>query len=217
MPADTQLPLAALWAVALPLLLIAITPFAKFAIVGTALRYALGTPKMPPTPVVLGISLVLSIHVMWPVISRIEADYSKLAPAAPAILDAAALTAASTQPLADFLKANTREQDAALFARLRQKAAEQSKAPSLSGPLADAISIHAPGFVLTELTEAFMSAFLIFIPFLVIDLIVSSILLATGTHMLSPTTVSLPFKLLLFVAMDGWRLIVQGMIVGYHY
>ncbi|MBS0195869.1 MAG: EscR/YscR/HrcR family type III secretion system export apparatus protein [Planctomycetes bacterium] len=214
MPADTQLPLAALWAVALPLLLIAITPFAKFAIVGAALRYALGTPKMPPTPVVLGISLVLSIHVMWPVISRIEADYSKRAPAA---IDAAALTAASAQPLADFLKANTREQDAALFTRLRQKAAEQSKTTALSGPLADAISIHAPGFVLTELTEAFMSAFLIFIPFLVIDLIVSSILLATGAHMLSPTTVSLPFKLLLFVAMDGWRLIVQGMIAGYHY
>ena len=204
-------------ALMLPFLLAAVTSFAKLTIVGCALRYALGTPKMPPNSVVIGVSIVLSIHVMWPVVTRINEEYAKLAPAGAAGIDVKALAAASPAPMAAFLKANAREKDVALFRGLRDKSAEQAKSPPLAGPVANAFSVYAPAFVLTELTEAFVAAFLLFVPFFVIDLVVSSTLLAAGAHMLSPTAVSLPLKLLLFVLMDGWRLIVQGLILGYQY
>lgn len=203
-------------AVALPFLLAAVTSFAKLAIVGSALRYALGTPRMPPNSVVVGLALVLSIHVMWPVVTRIHAAYEKAVPTGAATMNVEALGIAAAGPMADFLKANAREKDVALFRSLRDKA-EGSDTPPLAGPVADAFSVYAPAFVLTELTEAFVAAFLIFVPFFVIDLVVSSTLLAAGAHMLSPTTISLPLKLLLFVLMDGWRLIIQGLLLGYQY
>ena len=211
-------------ALVMPFLLAAVTSFAKLAIVASAVRYALGTPKMPPNSVVVGVALVLSVHVMWPVVTRVETEYARLAPAGAAGsvggvegLDAKVLAAASVGPLADFLRANAGEKDVAFFRAMRDKAGDGAKTAPLTGPVADGFSVYAPAFVLTELTEAFVAAFLIFVPFFVIDLVVSSTLLAAGAHMLSPTVVSLPLKLLVFVMMDGWRLIVQGLVVGYRY
>ena len=198
-------------AAGLPFLLVASTAFAKLAIVISALRYALGTPRMPPNAVVLGIAMVLTIHVMWPVVSAAAAGYERAGP------DVSARAAAVAGPLAVFVRKNAREKDAALFREMREKAAEKAGQPALSGPLADGLSVYAPAFVLTELTEAFLAAFLICVPFLVLDLVVSSTLLAAGAHMLSPTVISLPLKLLLFVLMDGWTMIVKGLVVGYVY
>lgn len=212
-----QLAMLVAAAIGVPMLLAVATSFAKFAIVGASLRYAMGTPRMPPSPVIAGMALVFSLQVMWPVVTRIQSGYAANASVPAGQLDAAALAAAAPGPMSEFLAANSSKQAREMFESLREKLGEQAKTPPLSGPIADAISLRLPAFALTELTEAFMVVFLVCIPFLIIDLVVGSVLLSLGMHMLNPSTVSLPFKLLLFVLMDGWKLIVQGLILGYHY
>lgn len=225
-----------------PFLFTLITSFAKLVIVGGIIRQAIGTPQIPPTMVITGLALILTVHIMSPVAEdaylrweRIQTDRAaagggegESAAENEASIDFVRdIVEATGPPLHEFLERHANPRNVVLFERLQARlrsahgrpGTEPGEAifadqPELQGYVDDAI-VLVPAFVLTELTEAFQIGFLIFIPFLVIDLVVSNILLAMGMHMLSPTTISLPFKLLLFVLVDGWSIILQGVVLGY--
>ncbi|MEM7624469.1 MAG: EscR/YscR/HrcR family type III secretion system export apparatus protein [Planctomycetota bacterium] len=228
----------------LPFLFTMITSFAKLVIVGGIIRQALGTPQIPPNTVITGLALILTLHIMWPVGQQAAINYQQLSATRGADADTTELILDAAEPaLRGFLERHASPANVQFFeglqARLRSANAAGQPADADDGATAASaeavdptgvtemigaervrqliydLSILAPAFMLTELTEAFQIGFLIFVPFLVIDLVVSNILLAIGMHMLSPTTVSLPFKLLLFVLVDGWRLIIQGVVLGY--
>ena len=228
----------------LPFLFTMITSFAKLVIVGGIIRQALGTPQIPPNTVITGLALILTMHIMWPVGQQAAINYQQLSAVRGEDADTTELIIDAAEPaLRGFLERHASPANVQFFdglqARLRSAnatgpSAELAEVTSTAGDapadptgvtdmigeerlqqLIYDLSILAPAFMLTELTEAFQIGFLIFVPFLVIDLVVSNILLAIGMHMLSPTTVSLPFKLLLFVLVDGWRLIIQGVVLGY--
>ena len=224
-----------------PFLLTMVTSFVKLVVVGSIIRSALGVQQIPPTQVITGLALVLSIHVMWPVGSQIWRNYQDLTPApvaarasqpadgqasssAPAWKDMASRVAQAVRPpLREFLKKNSHPANVRLFTGLRARlSASAAGGPTATTQPVDKtesivseITVLVPAFVVSELTEAFQIGFLIFVPFLVVDLVVSTLLMAMGMHMLQPNTVSLPLKLLLFVLVDGWQLIIRGTILGY--
>lgn len=222
----------------MPFVLTMVTSFAKLIIVGGIVRQAIGTPQIPPTSVLTGLALILSVHIMSPVIVEAWTEFqdasSRQVPTDPSedrSVARAQLAAQSTEgPMRRFLEHHAAPQNVELFRNLRTRLylASERRAPGgvdrpgrveLGSDTADRVfeltTVYAPAFILTELTEAFQIGFLIFVPFLVIDLVVSNLLLAMGMHMLSPVTVSLPLKLLLFVLIDGWTLILQGIVLGY--
>lgn len=222
--------LVALAAMALaPFVLTMITSFAKFVIVGSILRHAMGTQQIPPTTVITGLALILTIHTMAPVAIKMYGRYVNRPPdegptTAGQMVQRVAL--AVEPPMREFLTRYAHPDNIAMFQDLRQRLelanhsddpAEQM--PEFSDPLARQLiydaTVLTPAFMLSQLTEAFQIGFLLFVPFLVIDLVVSNILMAMGMQMLSPVTVSMPLKLLLFVLIDGWRLIMQGLVMGY--
>ena len=214
----------------LPFLLGLVTSFAKLMIVGGLLRQALGTPQVPPTSVLTGLALILTIYVMTPTARAGWRDFEARRSESG---DVTAALRAIDKNLGAFLERNADPRNEQVFAKLRVRlnaqagaetdpAIDNQGAPPEKPALAEAIeglldmvTRRAPAFLLTELTEAFQIAFLLFIPFLVVDLVVSNILLAMGMHMLQPVTISLPLKLLLFVLVDGWRLLLQGLVLGY--
>jgi flagellar biosynthesis protein FliP len=281
----------------LPFVLTMVTSFAKLTIVGGILRQAMGAPQVPPSSVLTGLAIILTIHIMSPVfyaaqddlrsIERLEAlgdeelvdRAGRLAKPSAGVVTAAELrrsieprfielrktmaadlpdpaaSAASAPPapgagddpgakgagaagsspfdlglseqslgglrtavhgaLRSFLVRNASPRNVELFNRLHERVRAGEKPTGAMDPrLHDAV-VLVPAFVLTELTEAFMIGFLIFVPFLVIELVVSSVLLTLGMQMLSPTVISLPLKLLLFVLVDGWTLILRGVVLGY--
>lgn len=207
-----------------PFLLAMASSFAKLVIVGGILRQALGTPQIPPTSVITGLALVLSALIMsrpalegWNAWSeqRAERERDKGAALEPAEL--LELVESAVLPRVEgFLVANSSEANAQLFRGLRDELwAGLPRDEQLSHPALELVTIRMPAFVLTELTEAFQIGFLIFVPFLILDLVVSNLLLAMNMHMLSPQTVAMPLKLLLFVLSDGWSLIFQGIVRNY--
>lgn len=207
----------------LPFLLTMVTSFAKFAIVGGLLRQAMGTPQIPPTSVITGLAMILSLHVMSPVIDAAYTRYRTHEGA----FDSGVLFDAIHEPLLGFLQANTSQSDHELFlAMSRTTNTSENESGSEPGQATtaeddrlakakDLLTVAAPAFVLTELAEAFLIGVYLFIPFLVIDLVVSNVLLAMGMHMLTPLTISLPLKVLLFVCIDGWSLVLHGVVSGY--
>lgn len=215
----------------LPFLLTMVTSFAKLVITLGILRQAIGTPQIPPTSVLTGIALILSLHIMSPVAIDAWSRYeSKARPDGVAQqLDAVAFATSVEESLRQFLERHGDPQNVELFRGLRtrlradQGRASRQETPDVGTRLAqsewrdvyDTLTIRAPSFVLTELTRAFQIGFLLFIPFLVLDLVVSNILLAMGMHMMQPTLVSLPLKILLFVLVDGWRLLIEGIVESY--
>jgi type III secretion protein R len=193
----------------LPFAALTLTSFVKIAVVLSIARSAIGTQQLPPTPVLTGLAIILSAFVMAPV-----ADSAWTAATADgdgadevALLDG---LAAASEPLTDFLVANADPEDLALFLDMASVTRGEDH-----GMNERHLLVAAPAFVIGELRDAFRIGFLVFLPFLVVDLVVSSVLLALGMHMLSPTTVSLPFKLLLFVAADGWALLAASLVQGY--
>ena len=202
----------------LPFLLIMVTSFVKVAVVLSLLRTAIGAQQVPPNQIITGLAVILSVYIMAPVgmetyqivepvIEQVEAskqtpDYSTFAGVAK---DAA-------KPIKGFLLKHADESERLLLYELAMQLRTPEQQQSLQ---ADDLIVATPAFVLTELKEAFIIGFLLFVPFLIVDLVVANILLSLGMHMLSPTTVSLPFKLLLFVLVDGWYLVVKGLILGY--
>lgn len=191
----------------LPAMLLMMTGFTRIIIVLSLLRQALGTQSTPPNQVLVGLALFLTFFVMGPVFDRIYTEaYQPLA--ADQITLQQALERGA-QPLRTFMLKQTREADLALFVKMSQAAAPQS---AEDVPL----RVLIPAFMTSELKTAFQIGFAIFIPFLIIDMIVASVLMAMGMMMVSPVIVALPFKLMLFVLVDGWQLILGSLAQSFY-
>jgi type III secretion protein R len=197
-----------------PFVAVMVTSFTKIVVVLSLLRNALGLQQVPPNVVVNGIAIILSIYVMYPVLQESYGTIEQHSASTPQKLDARQLidlVSTGKEPLRAFLVKHSSEGERTFFLHTARQLLQ--KDPSRIGP--DDYMVVVPAFTVTELTAAFQIGFLIFLPFLVIDLIVANILLALGMMMLSPTTVSLPFKLMLFVFLDGWAKLVHGLILTY--
>lgn len=202
-----------------PFGLIMLTSFVKIAVVLSILRNALGTQQVPPNQVITGVALILTIFIMAPVIEKMyeEAGTIDNTEAIFSEVSVKTLFEASKkgkEPLRKFLLRHSHEKNQTMFFQLAQKMAQRNgNDPQEIKP--DDFRIVIPTFVTSQLTEAFQIGFFLFIPFLVIDMVVANILQAMGMFMLSPTIISLPFKLLLFVMIDGWVLLIQNLVLGY--
>ncbi len=203
---------ALVWLAALalvPFAAMTITSFVKVSVVLSLVRSAIGTPQIPSDPVLAGIALSLTAFVMSPVAAEVVrgveaggADPSTVGGAIVAVGTAAG-------PVRAFLQRNTRADEIALFVEISGRNGAPPAAP-------EDLSILVPAFITSELRQAFIAGFLIFVPFLVVDLIVSNILMSMGMVMVSPATVALPFKVMLFVLVDGWPLLMKGLALSYH-
>ncbi len=191
-----------------PALLIMLTSFTRIVIVLSLTRNALGLPAIPPNFVVIGLALFLSLFVMAPTLSKINDE--ALQPMLDGKLDYSQAYNKAQGPLRDFMLNQTRRGELNLFI-----SASGSKQPETRDNVK--MTTLIPAFVLSELKTAFIIGFVIFIPFLIIDLVVSSTLMSMGMFMLPPVLVSLPFKLLLFVMVDGWALIISSLITSFHH
>ena len=195
----------------LPAVLLLMTGFTRIVIVLSLLRHAIGTQASPPNPVIIGLSLFLTALVMGPVIDKIQKDaYEPLSENRITFQEAAAR---AEKPLKQFMLRQTREADLALFARLG--GANGAESPKAASAEELPLRVVVPAFVTSELKTAFQIGFLIFIPFLIIDLVVSSVLMSMGMMMLSPMMISLPFKLILFVLADGWTLLLGSLVASF--
>lgn len=190
----------------LPFVFSCMTSFLRFVIVFSMLKTALGTQQVPPAVVIIGLSMILTFYTMGPTFQKMydmgQMKYNKTANMVSAIDE-------GSKPLKEFMMKQTRESDLSFFVSLSQKNPPKS-------PEEITIWQVAPAFIVSELKTAFEIGFIIFVPFIVLDLVVANILLALGMFMLSPTIISLPFKLLIFIAVDGWALIVQGLVSSYN-
>jgi len=220
----------------LPTALVLLTSFLKMSVVLSIARAALGAPQVPPTSAVTGLALALTVLVMAPVLRR-TADLARAAPSGASLEARLSTLERASGPLREFLGRFARPDDRAVFLdvarRLSPAAHRESLGPgprSVGGqsppPPAQGereieaaaetdLAVLAPAFVVSELRRAFTIGFLVFLPFLVIDLAVANVLLALGLTQLSPTSVALPLKLLLFVAVDGWRLLARALALSY--
>jgi type III secretion protein R len=192
------------------------TSFVKISVVFSILRNALGAGQVPSGTIVAAFSAILTLYVMAPVGAKItEAAAPALGAGGFAEADGESLFEAVTLgagPLNDFLARHAGARERSLFAEL----AREARPPEDREAIGDRdLLVLLPAFLVTELGEAFQIGFLVFLPFLIVDMVVANVLLALGMHMLSPTTVSLPFKLLLFVLVDGWFLLSRALVLGY--
>lgn len=190
----------------LPAVLLLMTGFTRIVIVLSLLRQALGTQSAPPNQVIIGLSLFLTMFVMGPTLDRVYQD-AYVPYTANAIGFEQALQKAEA-PMREFMLKQTRQSDFALFSRLARLGSDVT---AETAPL----RVLVPAFVTSELKSAFQIGFMIFIPFLVIDMVVSSILMSLGMMMLSPVLVALPFKLMLFVLADGWNLLLGSLAASF--
>lgn len=189
-----------------PTVLILATSFTRIVIVLSMVRNAIGTPSIPPNQVIIGLSLLLTFFIMAPVYTQMDKD--AIQPYINGQMDQDTALKQIQVPIREFMFKQTREKDIQLFIDL-------GKEPQ-PAKLEDIPSVTLfPAFVISELRTAFTMGFVIYIPFLVIDLVVSSILLSMGMMMLPPSLVSLPFKLLLFVMVDGWYLLAQSLVLSF--
>jgi flagellar biosynthetic protein FliP len=190
----------------LPGALISITSFTRIVIVLSFVRRSLSTNELPPTPIILGLALFLTGFVMAPVAKRVHA--AAWVPYSAGTLSPEAAMAIGWGELSGFLLANTRPQELALFTDLAIESGQVIEPDQERLPF----NVVVPAFVLSELKTAFQMGFLLFLPFLVIDLVVASVLLSMGMFMLPPVMISTPFKVLLFVLVDGWTLISESLV-----
>ena len=190
----------------IPLVFCCMTSFLRFVIVFSMLKTAMGTQSVPPSMVIIGLSVILTFFTMGPTFEKMyemgSVPYQKDHNMIMAIDE-------GSKPLKEFMMKQTREGDLAFFIQLSHK--EPPATP-------DEVTVWqvAPAYIVSELKTAFEIGFIIFVPFIVLDLVIANILLALGMFMLSPTIISLPFKLLIFIAVDGWALIVQGLVTSYN-
>ena len=191
----------------LPAALLMMTSFTRIIIVLSLLRQALGTQTAPPNQVLIGLALFLTLFVMGPVFDKIYTDaYQPLSDNKISMNQALERGAA---PLKTFMIKQTRQSDLALYVKL-------SNGPALNGPEDVPLRVLVPAFITSELKTAFQISFAIFIPFLIIDMVVASILMSMGMMMMSPAIVSLPFKLMLFVLVDGWQLLIGSLAQSFY-
>ena len=191
----------------LPALVLMMTSFTRIIVVLAILRQALGLQQSPPNQVLIGLSLFLSLFVMAPTIDRVNTR--AIAPYAAGQMNAETAISAAGEEFHAFMIRQTRERDLAMFAEI-------AKAPKFADAKSVPFSILLPAFVTSELKTAFQIGFMLFLPFLVIDLVVSSTLMSLGMMMMSPMLVSLPFKLLLFVLVDGWSLLMGSLAASFN-
>ena len=191
----------------LPALLLSMTSFTRILIVLGLLRLAIGTQSSPPNQILVGLSLFLTFFVMSPVFDKVHSDAYK--PFSENKISAEQALERGVQPFKQFMLKQTREADLALFAKL-------AKVAPMEGPEQVTLRILLPAFVISELKTAFQIGFTIFIPFLIIDLVVASVLMALGMMMVPPATISLPFKLMLFVLVDGWQLLIGALAQSFY-
>lgn len=190
----------------LPAILLMMTGFTRIVIVLSLLRQALGTQSAPPNQVIVGLSLFLTFFVMGPTFDRIYKD--AYLPYTQNAIGFEEALGKGEEPLRQFMVKQTRQSDFALFAKLAKL---EPAATAQTAPL----RVLVPAFVTSELKSAFQIGFMIFIPFLVIDIVVASVLMSLGMMMLSPVLVALPFKLMLFVLADGWNLLIGSLAASF--
>ena len=191
----------------LPAIIVCVTAFLRIIIVLSMLRHAIGMPETPPNTVLIGLALFLTLFTMSPVLH--ELNEHALQPFMQGTVGADVAFDRASRPLRDFMVRQTREQDLALMVEL-----SKAKAPQTMDDISNVQLI--PAFMLSELRAAFQIGFVIFLPFLLIDLIVSSILMALGMMMMPPTTIALPLKVLMFILVDGWSLILKALVGSFH-
>ena len=189
-----------------PALLFTVTGFTRILVVLGFIRTGLGTPTAPPNQVLVGIALFLTIFVMAPTFTAVKQD--AIDPLTKNQISESQAFERGQKPLREFMFKNTREKDLALFVKLGKLDRPETRAD---------VPTHVliPAFVISELKTAFQIGFLIFLPFLVIDLVVSSTLMSMGMIMLPPVFISLPFKILLFVLVDGWNLVTRSLVESF--
>jgi flagellar biosynthetic protein FliP len=182
------------------------TSFTRILVVLSILRQALGLQQSPPNQVLIGLSLFLSLFVMGPTLAQLNT--AAIEPYAAGAINAEQAIQAGGQAFHTFMVRQTREKDLAMFA-------DMAKAGRFARPEDVPFTILLPAFVTSELKTAFQIGFMLYLPFLVIDLVVASVLMSLGMMMMSPTIVSLPFKLLLFVLVDGWALLMGSLAASF--
>jgi flagellar biosynthetic protein FliP len=190
-----------------PAALFTITGFTRILIVLGFIRTGLGTPTAPPNQVLVGIALFLTIFVMMPTIKAVNEDAVK--PLRAGSIDQEQAIKRAEKPVREFMFKQTSDRDLALFVKLAKIERPKTRADVPTYVL-------IPAFIISELKTAFQIGFLIFLPFLVIDLVVSSTLMSLGMMMLPPVFISLPFKILLFVLVDGWNLVLSSLVRSFH-
>ena len=190
----------------LPFIFVSMTPFLRFTIVFSMLKTAMGTNSVPPAITLIGLSLILTIYTMAPTFDNMYQAYQVPYQKNKNMVEA---LNASSKPLKEYMLKQTRQSDLAFFVEKTRKVAPQSP---------DELTLWevAPAYIISELKTAFEIGFIIYVPFIVLDLVVANILLALGMFMLSPQIVSTPFKLLIFIAVDGWSLIVKGLVESFN-
>lgn len=190
-----------------PSILIMVTSFIRLVVVLSFLRQAMGANQMPPNQLLVGLALILTFFIMSPVINTSYEEGIK--PYLEEQISGEEAYDKAIQPIRKFMLSQTREKDLALFVDIAGLEAPENP---------DDVPLHVlvPGFVISELRTAFQIAFVIFVPFLVIDMVVASVLMSMGMMMLPPIIVSLPFKILLFVLVDGWYLLIKSLVESFH-
>jgi flagellar biosynthetic protein FliP len=191
----------------LPGIILTVTAFPRILIVLGFVRNALGTPTFPPNQILVGIALFLTLFVMGPTFTKVNSV--ALQPFLDGKLEQKEAVERGLEPIRTFMFKQTNDSDLALFVKLAKLPQPETRADIPTRVL-------APAFILSELKTAFQIGFLIYLPFLVIDMVVSSILMSMGMMMLPPIVISLPFKVLLFVLVDGWHLVVEGLVDSFH-
>ena len=190
----------------LPFIFVSMTPFLRFTIVFSMLKTAMGTNSVPPAITLIGLSLILTLYTMSPVFDQMYKEYQIPYQKNQNVIEA---LNASSKPLKEYMLKQTRPGDLAFFVEKTKHQVPQTP---------DELTLWevAPAYIISELKTAFEIGFIIYVPFIVLDLVVANILLALGMFMLSPQIVSTPFKLLIFIAVDGWGLIVKGLVESFN-
>ena len=190
----------------LPFAFACLTSFMRFVIVFSILKTALGTQQVPPGIIIIGLSIIMTLYTMSPIFGKMyeagSVPYKKNG-------DVILMLKEGSEPLKEFMMKQTEQKDLAFFMEL-------AKRPRPKNPSEVSIFDVAPAYMIGELKKAFEIGFIIFVPFVILDLVVANILLALGMMMLSPTIISLPFKLLIFIAVDGWGMVVNGLIQSFN-
>ncbi|HHY81543.1 MAG TPA: flagellar type III secretion system pore protein FliP [Clostridiales bacterium] len=189
-----------------PSILTLLTSFTRVIVVFSLLRNALATQQTPPNQVLIGLALFLTFFIMSPVVGQIME--TAVEPYLEGTITQEEAIEAGSQPIREFMLRQTREKDLALFINISQQEMPEDR-------MDVSLTTLIPAFVISELKTAFTIGFLLYIPFIVIDMVVSGILMSMGMFMLPPVTISLPFKLLLFILVDGWHLIVKSLVEGF--
>lgn len=196
-----------------PTIVVVSTCFLKMAVVLSLVRNALGVQQIPPNLALYGLALIVSAYIMAPVGQHMMEEVRKRPAATQSVDGLLGAVSAGAEPMRDFLYKHSHPRQRDFFART----AKELWGPELGAKVTDRdFLILLPSFMVSELTEAFEIGFLLFLPFVVIDIVVSNILLAMGMMMVSPVMISMPLKLFLFVMLDGWTKLIQGLILTYN-